>query len=293
MGITASVPLYTIEDVPGKGKGLIATKDIPKGTRIISEKPLLTSGQHVADMSHLELRIYEQVCTLSTSQQHTFHSLSNIYPHTNPLERWRGIFRTNALPMGPDLDIGGVFPTASRLNHACAPNAQNFWNDNLNELTIHAVCAIPAGEEITITYLHAAENQAARQDELRRNFKFECACRLCSLPPDDSRKSDEILDRIHELDSIIDGSDEIHLVLSAPRLLHPPPPPHRRTSPALAHFRSTHASARRRRALPRIPRCVADCGREWGFGEGKGVCGEVGGAVWDVVGGGLSRGGGV
>src|SRR5438105_5040445 len=117
MGVTASLPMYTFEDVPGKGKGLIATKDILKGTRIISEKPIITSGRHVADMEQLEIRIYQQVSSLSKDQQREFLSMDNIYPYTNSIERWRGIFRTNALPIGPDLDAGGIFFKACRINH--------------------------------------------------------------------------------------------------------------------------------------------------------------------------------
>ena len=41
---TVGVPVYAVEDVPGKGKGLIATRDIPKGTRIISKEPIITLG---------------------------------------------------------------------------------------------------------------------------------------------------------------------------------------------------------------------------------------------------------
>jgi hypothetical protein len=44
---TASDPipqLYTIRPIPGKGYGCIADRYIPTGTRILSEKPLLTSA---------------------------------------------------------------------------------------------------------------------------------------------------------------------------------------------------------------------------------------------------------
>ncbi|KAF2807047.1 SET domain-containing protein [Mytilinidion resinicola] len=219
MGVTASLPMYAVEDVPGKGKGLIATKDIPKGTRIISEKPIIASGRHVADMEQLQIRICQQVSSLSEGQQREFFSMDNIYPYTNSTERWRGIFRTNALRIGPVLDEEGIFFKACRINHACDNNAQNFWNENLNQLTIHAVRDIRKGEEITISYLGSRRNRRARQEELWENFKFTCSCRLCSLPPDQSRDSDSKLDRIHELDCIIDQGGVPGLVSSARRML--------------------------------------------------------------------------
>lgn len=34
--------IYALQDVPGKGKGLVVTQKIPKGTRILSEEPVIT-----------------------------------------------------------------------------------------------------------------------------------------------------------------------------------------------------------------------------------------------------------
>ncbi|RMZ84809.1 hypothetical protein DV737_g1047, partial [Chaetothyriales sp. CBS 132003] len=58
----------------------------------------------------------------------------------------------------------GVFPTIARLNHSCIPNAQGNFNSNVAEgsFTIHALRDIPAGEEITVSYLH---DELASQDE--------------------------------------------------------------------------------------------------------------------------------
>ena len=219
MGVSASLPMYAVEDVPGKGKGLIATMDIPQGTRIVSEKPVITVGRPIANMEQLEDCIYQQVSSLSKDQIREFLSLSNVYPYTNSAERWRGIFQTNALPVGSDLDAGGVFLKACRINHACDHNAQNFWNENLNRLTIHAVRDIRQGEEITIYYLSIRRNRRKRQEELQEKFKFTCFCQLCSLPPHQSRESDLKLDRIHVMDCIIDQGGVPGLISSPQRML--------------------------------------------------------------------------
>lgn len=211
--------MYAVEDVPGKGKGLIATMDILKGTRIISEKPIVTSGLHVANMEQLQLHIYQQASSLGEDQQREFLSLRNIYPYITHIERFSGIFRTNALPIGPDLNAGGVFIKACRINHSCDSNAQNFWNENLNQLTIHAVRDIRKGEEISISYLNSRRNRQARQEELLKNFDFTCSCQLCSLPPDQSRQSDSKLDRVHELDCIIDQGGVPGLIVFARQML--------------------------------------------------------------------------
>lgn len=218
MGATISQPIYSIEDIPGKGKGLVATKDIPKGARIISDNPIISVG-HVPSTEQVDIHIYQRVTSLSEDEQREFFSMDNIYPYTNSAERSRGIFRTNALPMGPDLDTGGIFFKACRINHACNNNAQNFWNENINQLTIHAIRDVRRGEEITIFYLRSRRNRKARQEELRANFQFTCACQLCSLPDDQSRASDAKLDRVYELDCIVDGAGIEALVSRARGML--------------------------------------------------------------------------
>lgn len=35
--------MYAITDVPGRGKGLVATRDIARSTRILEEKPSITT----------------------------------------------------------------------------------------------------------------------------------------------------------------------------------------------------------------------------------------------------------
>lgn len=211
--------MYSLEDVQGKGKGLIASKDITKGTRIISEVPVMAMGRQVASMKQLEICIFQEVCSLSAKQQQEFLSMDNVYPYTTPAQRFLGIFRTNALPVGPNLVGGGIFFKACRINHACDNNTQNFWNENLDQLTIHAVRDICKGEEITITYLRSLENRNARHEQLWENFKFRCSCGLCSLPFDQSRDSDTKLDRIHEIDCIIEQGGIEGLVTPAKRML--------------------------------------------------------------------------
>ncbi|KAF2648360.1 SET domain-containing protein [Lophiostoma macrostomum CBS 122681] len=218
MGVTASQPVCAIEDVPGKGKGLVATEDILKGTRITSEVPIIALA-HVASVEQLHDLINQQVGSLNQDQQREFLSLHNIYPYTNHTERYHGIIRTNALPIGPDLAACSVFSQACRVNHACDHNATNFWNENINRVKIHAIRNIQKGEEITISYLKSHRNRQARQEELLRNFKFTCACRLCSLPTDQSNSIDVKLDRIHEIDGIIERGGVPALVASARRML--------------------------------------------------------------------------
>lgn len=145
-------------------------------------------------------------------QTNAFLSLHNIHSDDSA-SKYLGIMRMNALPFGDD--EAGIFLDACRINHACDNNGQKCWNKNIKRHTVHALRNIEKGEEITLYYLGITNNREARQEALRRKFAFTCACRLCSLPPDQSRESDERLDEILKLDCLIRG-DGLMGILSAP-----------------------------------------------------------------------------
>ena len=123
--------------------------------------------------------------------------------HASSYGPFVGIAKTNALPLGSGATEGGLFLEASRINHACNPNAQNTWNANLDQLTIHTFRDVEEGEEITISYLDGSKSYAARQLSLKTSFGFDCTCQLCSLPPAQRQQSDQRLDEITRLDGLI------------------------------------------------------------------------------------------
>ncbi|KAH6637398.1 hypothetical protein C7974DRAFT_140533 [Boeremia exigua] len=202
--------IYAFQDVPGRGKGLVVKEKISKGTRILSEEAVVTLSES-AGSERLRISICKQVEALSEMQRRDFLSMHNIHPYRNAAEQYLGIFRTNSLPAEAVGDRGAIFPEACRINHACDNNAQKNWNEKTKRHTVHALRDINKGEEITITYLGPLKNRKARQEVLRERFDFECLCRLCSLPPEQSQESDRRLEDIHRLDGVIDqlGADGV------------------------------------------------------------------------------------
>ena len=93
------------------------------------------------------------------------------------------------------VELGGsgqaIYPTHSRLNHSCAPNAVVVRNGAARAI-VNVVRPIGAGEEVCISYLgpvqvddaSAAEGQKmdthARRLELRDRYSFWCCCAVCS-----------------------------------------------------------------------------------------------------------------
>lgn len=201
---TKASPMYALQDMPGKGKGLVAIKKISKGTRILSERPIITTP-HGEPIKQLQTIVSQQVDALSECQRRTFLSMHNIYPYQNAAEQYFGIVRTNALPIETNGIGAGIFLEACRINHACDNNARKNWNEKVERHTVYALRDIEQGEEITIRYIAISKNRKARQEAFQAKFGCECSCRLCSLPPEQSQESDKRLDEILRLEKLIGG----------------------------------------------------------------------------------------
>lgn len=196
-------PIYALKDIPGKGKGLVAAQHIPKGTRILSEQPIVSLLEGQMDETRLKAHVSRQIQALSEQQRHSFLFLHNLYPYQDITEQYLGIIRTNALPIEADGVAGGIFFEACRINHACDNNAQKNWNRCIKRHTVHALRDIPKGEEITIYYLGRDASRARRRERLREKFGFLCSCNMCSLPTQLSQESDARIQRIADLDDLI------------------------------------------------------------------------------------------
>ena len=192
------IPPFKPVDIPGKGRGLVARFDIPRGTRILCEKPLLTMRSMPWDQA--ELALAAKLKALSREGQRQFLSLRNNHPGKYPFS---GIFKANALPCGSGASDGGIYPTICLINHSCLPNSHNSWNSDAKHETIHAIRPIKADEEITISYDRGDLSAAVRQAFLKQTFEFDCTCSGCSLPASELQASDARRLSIQRLDKAI------------------------------------------------------------------------------------------
>ncbi|KAB8296669.1 hypothetical protein EYC80_002093 [Monilinia laxa] len=220
--------IYVKKDVPGKGIGLVAIQDIPKGTRIICEAATLT-GPNNLPVEELRRCLVEQFHALSKHQQKEFLALSNIRQFKDASELYCGIYCTNALPLNEidssggyltQADRGGIFLEACRINHACDENAAANWNEDTKCLTVTASKDILKGEEIMIYYLARRNNYKARRACLLQDFNFECSCRLCSLPTKERKANDRQLDQTLLLIDFFHGRSGNNKALHPLRELH-------------------------------------------------------------------------
>lgn len=200
MSSSATDLMYKLEEVPRKGKGLIATRMIPMGTRILSEEPIIRVPEIASGTKAARAYIRKQVDALTPDKRQAFLNMRNIHGGKGD-SKYLGIVRTNALPCADG--ESGILLDVCRINHSCDNNAQKSWNEKSKRHTVYAKRDIEEGEEITIYYLRVLNKRDTRQKALREKFAFTCACHLCSLPPEQSRETDRKLERILELDDLI------------------------------------------------------------------------------------------
>ncbi|KAK3647255.1 hypothetical protein LTR56_008086 [Elasticomyces elasticus] len=189
---------YKFADIPGKGKGLLATTNLESGTLLISEAPLFTT-ESLTNPSTIEKDLSKIIRSLPKAAQRAFLSLHNNNPGPQP---FTNIIRSNGYPLGPSNSIGGIFPTVARINHSCLPNAQHAYNPKIGRMQVHVLRLIASGDEITLSYTTGGPSDT-RQKMLREYFGFSCTCELCSLPSPKLAESDNRLRRAQELDTRI------------------------------------------------------------------------------------------
>ena len=93
-----------------------------------------------------------------------------------------GIIDTNAYVIGENpnknVDIQGLFPTCSIINHSCQANTICFSTDDF-KFVCRAMVDIRAGEEITTNYLYYQYHffgNSYRANELFDYWHFRCTC---------------------------------------------------------------------------------------------------------------------
>ncbi|KAJ4394754.1 SET domain-containing protein 5 [Gnomoniopsis smithogilvyi] len=200
---TGPPPFYATE-VPGKGTGLVANRTIKRGEPIMTWQPTFMIHRKLTDdlePDDLRYILDAALNKLPAPRRRAFlQQLGQFGGH-----RVSDILLTNAFQMdvGEDGDEGhhlGNFPDVSRFNHDCRPNVAFRIDEKLTHHT-HAVRDIPAGEELTLSYMNPFETHAVRQQHILRSWGFQCTCQHCSMSEEGIRDSDARLYEIDELEA--------------------------------------------------------------------------------------------
>lgn len=137
--------LIEVRATTSKGLGVFAKVDIPHGTRVISEAPLLDVSddkisnakdivlafeQLSAPQQELYLQLHAYACdafkrAAEREMEHTWQEIPKL--HRTVLS----VYAANA--------FGSVFWLGSRINHSCLPNLNFSFNPALQQETFHAI----------------------------------------------------------------------------------------------------------------------------------------------------------
>ncbi|KAJ7729703.1 hypothetical protein DFH07DRAFT_849913 [Mycena maculata] len=192
-------PPFVVINLLGKGKGLVAARDIKQGELVIQEYPLFTVPKSILESpTTLISRLLQNV---APADRDAFMNLSYVHfpegldPDTHPEEVALAIFQTNAVAAG---DGVGIFPRMARLNHGCSSafNVVYSWRQREQALFVYALKNIPKGQELLTTYTDTKRTRKERREFLSQSYGFECTCAVCSLNDVASKASDARLTAI-------------------------------------------------------------------------------------------------
>ena len=219
------VPVMVTE-YEGKGRGVVAARDIKMGECIFMDKPLLKLPLDPSE-AHKDLdSLMKQLENLPSEAKLLFYKIDgrgrtmDIRGYKNEvMER----FYANAGRAG---DWWIFFLNAALLNHSCAPNA---FADTFDQVSgepwceVRAIKDISKGEEVTVFYeiqkpgtlnlsyymygCNAQERRAAIWKELR----FYCKCSACS---GNDSEQDKIIKELLKLHKALDQSRKKPSMLS-------------------------------------------------------------------------------
>jgi hypothetical protein len=201
---------FQCREIAGRGRGLVATKDMAVGQVVLIEPAfaILRGIYHVVGISCFPGRIPETGAMKSLLPQAVAQALAR-NPHMSdsvygmsrgPSERLdplppMGVIDMNLLHelvgfnsfgaehhldgerLPPTLAFSGLWLKATLFNHECDSNCE--WRPWGNLLVVRTVRAVTAGQELTIGYVPAVMPRDARQATLKANFGFTCECGLC------------------------------------------------------------------------------------------------------------------
>ena len=203
-----------VTEIPGKGRGLVAARDIKMGEFIFLDKPAIVLPNHSPididkSLTKEEFDAFmKQVSNLSSEAKLQFYKLEE----GRIKEKGGGgminkeirIFLKNAVGKNSMLLLLNV----ALINHSCAPNAfVEEVEDQKNE--VRAIKDISKGEEVTVfyryfnsgyTYKSLGWKVNERTRAIKNKLGFECKCCVCSgIVPGQEDITKELIESLEAL----------------------------------------------------------------------------------------------
>ncbi|KAI1340959.1 SET domain-containing protein [Xylariaceae sp. FL0016] len=201
-GIT---PAYRLAEVPGKGMGLLATRRIRQGQRVMQQTPaVVVNDEAVTSLGRDALAelLSQAMEALPAHHRGEVLGLSTHSAARDHGDRVYKIFAKNSYTSGMHDGVStfrSLYSIVSRINHSCRPNLAYYFDSSTFTHNVIAVRTIEAGEELTVSYIDPFLTHAQRQALLHSTWGFHCACDRCSASASQTAASDARVSRIHDL----------------------------------------------------------------------------------------------
>lgn len=185
---------WHVEEVPNKGMGLVASRNLAMGDHIMSVSAAIMTDFDIWDhvsVDQVRRMQTEGIGHLPKNHREIFMNLSTHDGADSHEEQVYKIILTNAFDISDveiitrpkdaqSVNFFTVFPEVSRMNHDCRPNAHYYWDPDTFTQNVFATRDILAGEEITITYVELLLPRDERVARLDETWHFPCACSSCT-----------------------------------------------------------------------------------------------------------------
>ena len=226
------VPVMVTE-IPGKGRGIVAARDIKRGDLIFHDKPAIRLPSNlclpVGPMESLK----KQIGNLPSEAKSQFYKLTA--PDANPkmntfiriLADWNEsdaealkLFMANALT-NRKRNYSSLYLNLALVNHSCAPNAvegelmpDSEAEGQIQHYELRAIKDISRGEEINTCYVSNIKRFGSgtqkRKAGIMEELTFDCVCSVCSGKVADQ---DEIMKRLAELHLQLNPRHPVEIVI--------------------------------------------------------------------------------
>jgi len=223
-----SCPPYTVREVPGKGRGLFATRKITPGTIILEERPFFTLENVYQWVSEAVsgwlwkfrsideetkeriLQLHDPADNLKNLDTKDAEKLIREQPMYSLDSEAGKMFRIvlgNAIFNCTNTEEAGLYSMMSLINNSCNPNAMWTWvRGDINLTQVRAVKVIEKDEEITAFYINDDfGSRETRQQKLLKMKAFRCWCSECSLVGEALKENDRMRAEIREKDEEIEN----------------------------------------------------------------------------------------
>ena len=257
--------LWEVQEVAGRGLGVVALVALAPGTLVMEDRPLVTVPAHIHQPYYtlsptqeqagadLEAHLAASVAALGEEDRRDFWSLADCKAGGGAKTEC-GVYFTNCYMLGESKAAStGVLPNISRVNHSCRPNTEFSWSESGGVEELRVSRAIAPGEELTDCYLdltaQGRDTGAGRRELLQAAYGFWCQCEVCGLQGEEGEQEEELREEHSRLNRPGAGQDLGPMLARAERLLE------LRT---LLHFKLAH----RLEAMESVFGLSVVCGQE-------------------------------